>query len=72
MTFSVPCKIKIFLEILHDYAKTIGIMGRGIFVTKFYFTENQSFAKYSPKYMEISCLGYKTCDESDAFAYNSG
>ena len=37
-------------------------------MTEFYFTESQSFAGYSPKYMEISCLGHKTCDESDAFA----
>ena len=37
-------------------------------MTKFYFTESQRFAGYSPKYMEISCLGHKTCDESDAFA----
>ena len=32
-------------------------------MTKFYFTESQSFAEYSPKYTEISCLGHKTCDE---------
>ena len=37
-------------------------------VTKFYFTESQSFAGYSPKYMEISCLGHKNSDESYAFA----
>ena len=35
---------------------------------KFYFTESQSFAGYSPKYIEIYCLGHKTCDESDTFA----
>ena len=32
-------------------------------MTKSYFTENQSFAGYSPKYMEIRCLGHKTSDE---------
>ena len=37
-------------------------------MTKFYYTESQSFAGDSPKYIEISCLGHKTCDESDAFA----
>ena len=41
-------------------------------MTQSYFTENQSFAGYSPKYMEIRCLGHKTSDESDAFALNSG
>ena len=30
-----------------------GLGGGVFFVTKFYFTENQSFAGYSPKYMEI-------------------
>ena len=30
-----------------------GLGGGGIFVTKFYFAENQSFAGFSPKYMEI-------------------
>ena len=28
-------------------------------MTKFYFTESQSFAGHSPKYIEISCLGHK-------------
>ena len=28
-------------------------------MTKFYFTESQSFAGYSPKNMEIECLGQK-------------
>ena len=28
-------------------------------MTKFYFTESQSFAGYSPIYMKISCLGHK-------------
>ena len=30
-----------------------GLGDGGIFVTKFYFTESQSFAGYAPKYMEI-------------------
>ena len=30
-----------------------GLGDGGIFVTKFYVTESQSFAGYSPKYMEI-------------------
>ena len=30
-----------------------GFEGGGIFVIKSYFTENQSFAGYSPKYIEI-------------------
>ena len=30
-----------------------GLGGGGIFVNKFYFTESQSFAGYSPKYMEM-------------------
>ena len=37
-------------------------------MTKFYFTESQSFAGYSNKYMEVECLEQKTCDENDAFA----
>ena len=37
-------------------------------MTKFYFTESQSFAEYSTKYMKISCLWHKTVEESDAFA----
>ena len=28
-------------------------------MTKFYYTESQNFAGYSPKYMEIRCLGHK-------------
>ena len=28
-----------------------GLGGGDIFVTKFYFTESQSFVEYSPKYM---------------------
>ena len=28
-----------------------GLGGGGIFVTKFYFTESQSFVEYLPKYM---------------------
>ena len=28
-------------------------------MTKFYFTENQSFAGYSPRYMEIYVWGIK-------------
>ena len=31
----------------------LGLGVGGIFVTKFNFTENQSFTGYSPKYMEI-------------------
>ena len=43
--------------------------GAGVFfVTKFYFTECQSFARYSPKNMNILCLQHKTVEESDAFA----
>ena len=42
--------------------------GGGIFMTTFYFTESQSFARYSQKYIEILCLGHKTLDESDVFA----
>ena len=30
---------------------------RVFFLTKFYFTERQNFAGYSPKYMEVKCLG---------------
>ena len=41
-------------------------------MTKFYFTECQSFARYSPKYMKILCLPHKTVEENDAFELNSG
>ena len=35
-------------------------MGVGVFfVTKFYFTESQSFVEYSPKYMLIYVCGIK-------------
>ena len=30
-----------------------GVGGGGIFVTKFYFTESQGFARFLPKYAEI-------------------
>ena len=39
-----------------------GVGGGGIFVTKFYFTENQGFVSYSSKYTEIYCLQHKTFD----------
>ena len=44
-----------------------GLVGGIFFVTKFYFTESQSFVEYSPKYTYLSCLWHKTWDESDAF-----
>ena len=34
-------------------------LGAGIFVTKFYFTESQSFVEYSPKYMKYNVLDIK-------------
>ena len=41
-------------------------------MTKFDFTESQSFVEYSPKYMKILFLWHTNRDESDAFALNSG
>ena len=40
LIFSAPSKIKIFLKILHNYARTLNLGGGGIFVSKFYFTES--------------------------------
>ena len=46
---------KNILKILYNYARTL-IRGGGIFVTKFYFTESQSFVEYS-----INTCKYYVC-----------
>ena len=51
ITFSAPSKD---WKILHINARILGFKGMWVFfVTKFYFTERQSLAGHSSKYMEI-------------------
>ena len=45
---------------------------RVLFVTKSFFSESQSFVRYSSKYLNIQFIQHKIWDESVAHALNSG
>ena len=68
LTFCAPSQIKVFGKYCILMPGHHGVGVGVIFATKFYFTESQGFAWFSPKYTEMQCLRHKTWDESNKFA----